>query len=103
MKLYPIYRHWNLQTKLLCNIAIWHYKNCYLLHYIVILFSIIVLQVGMTISCISLYLNPRCETAVTAPQWFIRPVFKFVHKGIKLKGDEYESTWYASTVEDGSS
>lgn len=82
--IYPIFRLFRLQTILLFNISKWHYFNCKVGYAAIVWLAAFILWYAMTVSCLTLFLyKPGEQKAAPVPDWFIRPIFKYVSRGYK--------------------
>jgi len=85
--LYPVYRLFRLQTSMLFNICMWHYYNYRIAYAILIWIGAVILEYAMLISCLSMLLyKPGELRAAPAPDWFLRPIFKYASRGYKKEG-----------------
>ena len=85
--LYPVFRLFRLQTSMLFNVSMWHYSNCRIAYAMLIWIGAIMLWFAMLVSCLTILLHkPGNHKAAPAPDWFIRPIFKYASRGYKKEG-----------------
>lgn len=81
MRPYPVYRHWKLQNIMLFNIAKWHFYNCHWAYAIVMWIGLTLLAYAGTVCSLLMFVNGPNHPSAPPPQWFVRPIFKFVCRG----------------------